>query len=153
MSQLLEGTRIPVWNIGRNDPGSIYVIESLGRYKIGKTTDATARLRAAKTWLPDMQLKGCKPFWNVTVLERQLHIGFARCWYAGEWFNFENEEDRDLLLDGFLAFSDSDRDRNSIDFIYWMSGDGMAEFVRERHQQRLSIPKFLAQESLSKKSV
>jgi hypothetical protein len=32
--------------------------------------------------------------------ERLLHTGFANYWYAGEWFNFEGDDDaRDLLLE------------------------------------------------------
>jgi hypothetical protein len=52
------GTNIPVWQITRVDPGFIYVIESNGRYKIGKTKNTQDRLKAAKTWLPDMTLIG-----------------------------------------------------------------------------------------------
>ncbi|MGY4352708.1 hypothetical protein ACVWXM_009201 [Bradyrhizobium sp. GM7.3] len=53
------GTVMPVWQIRRVDPGYLYIIENHGRYKIGKTTRAEKRLRAAKTWLPDMTLIGC----------------------------------------------------------------------------------------------
>lgn len=144
---------MPVWGIHRVDPGFIYVIESNGRYKIGKTRRTKERLRAAKTWLPDMTLIGLKPFWGVSHHERMLHTGFARYWYAREWFNFDGDDDvRDLLLDGFAAFSDDSPDRNSVDFIYWFNGDGMAEFVIEMGRQNLSLPRFQKQESYNKKS-
>ncbi|MEI5680092.1 MULTISPECIES: GIY-YIG nuclease family protein [unclassified Mesorhizobium] len=146
------GTVMPVWQIHRMDPGFIYVIESHGRYKIGKTKRTEDRLKAAKTWLPDMSLIGFKPFWGVSHHERALHAGFARYWYAREWFNFEGDDDvRDLLLDGFTAFSDDSPDRNSVDFIYWFNGDGMAEFLIEMDRQRLSLSKFQKQESLTLK--
>jgi hypothetical protein len=138
--------------VPKKDPGYIYIVEDRGRYKIGKSKCAGHRLKAARTWLPDMNLIGCKPFWNVSRIERDLHVGFSMGWYAGEWFKFDMEEDRDLLLEGFLAFSDTNRDMNSVDFIYWFNGDGMAEFVIERSRQNLSLPMFLKQESCSKKT-
>ncbi|KUM26879.1 hypothetical protein AU467_19310 [Mesorhizobium loti] len=146
------GTVMPIWQIHRVDPGFIYVIESHGRYKIGKTKRAEDRLKAASTWLPDMMLIGFKPFWGVSYHERQLHTGFARYWYAKEWFNFEGDDGvRDLLLEGFSAFSDDSPDRNSVDFIYWFNGEGMAEFLIEMDQQKLSLPKFQKQESFNQK--
>ncbi|MEP9397747.1 GIY-YIG nuclease family protein [Mesorhizobium sp. KR2-14] len=152
MDKTLIGTRIPVWGILRKDPGFVYVLEDNGRYKIGKTKSATDRLRAAKTWLPDLKLVGCKPFWNVSHIERDLHAGFARSWYAGEWFRFNEESDRELLLEGFITFSDTDYDRNSINFTYWMNGEGMAEPLIEQEGQRLTLPAFLKQEALNRKS-
>jgi len=59
---------------------------------------------------------------------------------------------RDTLIDGFTAFSDTNRDMNSVDFIYWFNGDGMTEFVKERYEQGLTLPKFLRQESEVKKN-
>jgi hypothetical protein len=108
-------------------------------------------MRAARTWVPDMKLVGCKPFWNVSNVERDLHAGFAIGWYAGEWFEFDNINDRDLLLEGFLEFSDEDRDTNSVDFIYWFNSNGMAEFVIEWHRQNLALSKFLKQETWVKR--
>ena len=145
---------MPVWGIHRADPGFIYLIESHGRYKIGKTKRTKDRLRAAKTWLPDMRLIGFKPFWGVSHRERLLHCGFARYWYALEWFNFEGDDDvRDILVDGFAAFSDDSPDRNSVDFIYWFNGDGMSEFLIEMDQQKLTLPKFQMQESFNQRRV
>lgn len=148
------GTVMPVWQIRRVDPGYLYIIENHGRYKIGKTTRAEKRLRAAKTWLPDMTLIGFKPFWGVSHHERRLHAGFASYWYSREWFDFEGDDSaRDLLLDGFTAFRDDDPDRNSVDFIYWFNGDGMVEFLIEMDRQKLSLSKFQKQESSTQKKV
>jgi hypothetical protein len=142
------GTVMPVWQVRRVDPGYIYIFESGGRYKIGKSKSTKERLRAAKTWLPDMNLIGFKPFWGMSYHERCLHAGFARYWYSGEWFNFEGDDNaRNLLLDGFIAFSDGDPDKNSVDFIYWFNGEGMAEFLITMAEQELTLPKFQRQES------
>jgi hypothetical protein len=104
-------------------------------------------MKAAKTWLPDMTVIGIKPFWNVSNIERQLHEGFSRCWYEGEWFELIDEGYYDALIDGFTAFSDTNRDVNSVDFIYWFGGEGFVEFSMVRDEQKLTLPKFLQQES------
>ncbi len=109
-------------------------------------------MKAAKTWLPDMKIHGHKPFWNISHIERCLHVGFSIGWYAGEWFSFEDSNDRDLLLEGFAEFSDNDKDKNSINFIYWFNNNGMTEFIMEQNEQHLSLPKFLKQESWNRKS-
>lgn len=129
------------------DPGFIYIIQSGERFKIGRSRHRAERMKDAKTWLPDMKILGVKPFWNIRRIERHLHEGFARCWYHGEWFEMIDNDYRDILIDNFVAFSDSNRDMNSVDFIYWFNGDGMAEFIQERYEQGLSLPKFLKQES------
>ncbi|OCJ69290.1 hypothetical protein A6U96_19080 [Agrobacterium tumefaciens] len=145
---------MPVWGIRRVDPGYIYIIESHGRYKVGKTKRTENRLKAARTWLPDIKLIGIKPFWGVSHHERLLHVGFANYWYSGEWFNFDGDDDaRNLLIDGFTAFTDDNPDRNSVDFIYWYNGEGMVEFLMEMDRQKLSLPKFQKQESVGRKKV
>lgn len=147
------GTVMPVWQIPRIEPGFIYIIEHHGLYKIGKTTRAKERLKAAKTWLPDMNLLGFKPFWGMSHHERLLHVGFAYYWYSGEWYKFgDDEEARDLLLEGFLAFSDNDPDNNSRDFIYWYNGEGMAELQMAMNQEGSSLRKFQKTESTMKKN-
>lgn len=146
------GTVMPVWQIHRVEPGYIYIIESHGRYKIGKSKSKTGRLKEAKTWLPDGKLIGIKPFWGVSYHERMLHVGFVRNWYAGEWFKFDDEPELlELLIDGFTAFTDDNPDKNSVDFIYWFNGDGMAEFAMEMASQKLTLPRFRNQESSEKK--
>lgn len=148
------GTVMPVWRVHRVDPGYIYIFESNHRYKIGKTKSTRERLKAAKTWLPDMVLIGFKPFWGVSYHERSLHTGFANYWYSGEWFSFEGDDAaRDLLLDGFSAFSDVSPDRNSVDFIYWYNGEGMVEFQMAMAEQNLTLPKFQKQESAIQKKL
>lgn len=151
MSDEDSNSVIPVFGVPRRDLGYIYIVENNNLFKIGRSKDPEDRLKAAKTWLPDMKLHGVKPFWNVTWVERCLHTGFAIWWYDREWFLFDNEGDRELLLEGFAWFSDNNPDKNSVDFIYWFNSEGMAEFVRERDLQGLSLPKFLEQESSSKK--
>ena len=140
-------TRISVWGILRSDPGYIYVLEHSGRYKIGRSKRPEQRIREAQTWLPDLKVIGSKPFWNVSYVERCLHVGFSRDWYSREWFEFADEADRDFFLEGFEEFSDDHVDRNSIDFIYWMNGGGMAEFVMELEKQQLSVKAFQRQET------
>lgn len=144
---------MPIWGIHRVDPGFIYLIESNGLYKIGKTKWTKDRLKAAKTWLPDMTFIGVKPFWGVSYHERLLHTGFARYWYAGEWFSFDGDDEaRDLLCCGFTAFNDVNPDRNSVDFSYWYNGEGMADFLIELERRYLSLTKFQKQESTNQKT-
>ena len=37
--------------------------------------------------LIDVSYSGAKPFWNVDVLEKDLHEGLAQWWYEGNWFH------------------------------------------------------------------
>ena len=138
---------LKIFGVIPRDPGFIYVVQHNGRFKIGKTRNAKDRMKAAKTWLPDMQVIGIKPFWGVTEKERLLHVGFAQCWYHGEWFEPIDEGYRDTLIENFSAFSDSNRDMNSVNFIYWFNGDGLSEMVKEQNVQRLTIRRFQKQES------
>jgi len=148
-----EGTVMPVWGITRVDPGYIYVIEHHGQYKIGRTSRAKGRIRAAQTWLPDMNLVGFKPFWGISHHERLLHIGFANYWYGGEWYRFDGDDGgREYFIDGFTAFSDDSPDRNSRDFIYWYN-EGMVEFLAEMNHQKVSLRKFQKQESVNRGAV
>jgi len=148
-----EGTVMSGWNITRVDPGYIYIIEHHGQYKIGKTTRTKDRLKAAKTWLPDMNLIGFKPFWAMSHHERLLHTGFAFYWYAGEWYKFDDDDDaRDVLLDGFTAFSDDSPDNNSLNFIYWYNGEGMVELLMTLNDHECSLRRFQKQESSAQKT-
>lgn len=132
-----------IFGVRPMDPGFVYVLENQGRFKVGRTTDRATRLKDARTWLPDMNVIGIKPFWNHRQIERSLHQGFAHCWYAGEWFEMLDDDYRRVLVEGFEAFSDTDRDRNSADFIYWMNSDGMSEMVIERSRLGVSVGRFL----------
>lgn len=133
---------IPIWKIPRVDPGYIYVIENGARLKIGKSKDRFSRVRAAKTWLPDLHLIGVKPFWLVDNCEKSLHEGLAQWWYEGEWFHPGDDPYREEFLDSFGAFFDdpSHRDQNSVNFLYWMGE--MAEFAVERAERRQGLRAF-----------
>ena len=101
-----EGTIIPVWQVHRVDPGYLYLIHDNGRYKLGKTKTEKDRLKAAKTWLPDMKLVAFKPFWGISHHERLLHTALVRHWYAGEWFKFDNDHETEMyILSGFSTFT------------------------------------------------
>jgi hypothetical protein len=134
------------------DPGFIYIIEDSGRYKIGRSKDRGRRIQEAKTWLPNMRIVGVKPFWDVMEKEKLLHIGFAFCWYEGEWFVPLDEGYKSVLVDDFQEFSDTDINKNSVDFIYWYNSSGLCEFVMEQNNQRVSIHKFLRQETAMRKA-
>jgi len=132
------------------DPGFIYIVEDHGRLKIGKTKRTVDRMRAAKTWLPDMALLACKPFWNVSQVERDLHAGFSVGWYAGEWFALD-DCDRDILVEGFGEFSDVDRDANTADFTRWCNSEGMVESIIECDRQANGLKRFLGEESFARR--
>jgi len=129
------------------DPGYLYYFENGGKYKIGRTTNPESRLRAARTWLPDINVIGIKPFWNVSDKEKLLHVGLAAYWSEGEWFGPIERDLQYVLIDDFAAFSDSDINKNSVDFIYWFNGSGMAEFVIEQNHQRKYRREFQRDES------
>lgn len=129
------------------EPGFLYVVEHGGKYKIGSTKSRRNRLRSAKTWLPDMTVAGVKPFWDYKEKERLLHVGNAMCWYDGEWFVPYDEAFQDYFVDEFKAFSDTEINRNSVNFVYWYNGSGMAEFVIEKNRQRMSLREFQLQET------
>lgn len=130
-----------------SDPGYLYLIENNGLFKIGRTIKPDKRFREAKTWLPDMNVVGVKPFWQFAEKERLMHIGFACSWYKREWFKPYDEGIEEILIDDFVAFSDTDINRNSVDFIYWFNGGGMAEFVIEQARQNKTVRKFLEGET------
>ena len=129
------------------DPGYLYVIEHGGKYKIGSSKTRRNRLRNAKTWLPDMTIVGIKPFWGYKEKERLLHVGNAMCWYDGEWFVPYDEGFQEYFIDEFTAFSDTDINRNSVDFVYWYNGSGMSSYAIEHNQREQSTRKFLQEET------
>jgi hypothetical protein len=85
-----------------------------------------------------MELIGVKPFWNISALERELHSGIATFWHAGEWHRFPDDT-HDWLFEDFQGFYDEDRDMNSVDFIYWINGSGMAELLMEQYSRQISL--------------
>jgi hypothetical protein len=133
---------LDIFGVPRRDPGWIYIFKNEGLLKVGKTTDPKRRIREARTWLPDMEVLGIKPFWNVGEIEQTLHEGCAPFWHAGEWFKIEDANDYELLVDGFHEFYDEDRDSNSVDFIYWWNSSGFAEFSMERDSHNMSLKKW-----------
>ncbi len=137
-----SGSVVPVWNIPRVNPGYLYVIQAGDRLKIGKSKDRVSRMRAAKTWLPDMKLVGAKPFWLVDRFEKDIHEGLAQWWYEGEWFALGDDPYLEDFLFNFRAFSDEDteRDMNSVNFIYWMHD--MMEISMERASRRQTLRAF-----------
>jgi hypothetical protein len=111
-------------------------------FKIGKTKNPKRRIRDALTWSPDIEVIAMKPFWNIGVLERMIHEGLSDCWHKGEWFKFIDDDMRDFMVDGLCGFYEKDRDRNSVNFIYWYNGSGMVEFQMERDSRRVSLRRF-----------
>jgi hypothetical protein len=132
-------SRVPVWQIPRLNPGYIYIIQAGEGLKIGKSKHRETRLRNARTWLPDMMLIGVKPFWNVDFLEKELHEGLAQWWYEGEWFHPGDDPYLQDFLSNFRAFADdeSQRDTNSVNFLYWMHDMGEIAMERARRGQTL----------------
>jgi T5orf172 domain len=133
---------LDIFGVARRDPGWIYIFKNEGLLKVGKTTDYKRRIREARTWLPDVEILGVKPFWNVSAIERTLHEGCASFWHAGEWFKIGDTNDYELLIEGFQEFYDEDRDSNSVDFIYWWNSSGFAEFSMERSGRNISLKKW-----------
>ena len=137
-----------IFDVSRTDPGWIYLVTHGELLKVGKTKDPDRRLgREAKTWLPDLKILGVKPFWNISFVERSLHVSLVRYWYDREWYKIDDKNDYELIVGDFLDFYDEDKDMNSVNFIYWMNVTGMADFCHELHNQRLTLPKFRKQES------
>jgi hypothetical protein len=134
---------LAAFGVPKRDPGWIYLVRNNDLYKIGKTKNPNKRLnREAKTWLPDLEIIALKPFWNISSIENTLHTAFTWHWHAKEWFRFLSDDDRDFLIEGLRDFYDEDRDMNSVDFIYWVNGSGMSEFMIERTRQRLTLPQW-----------
>ena len=133
---------LDIFGVPRLDPGWIYIVKNGDLLKVGKTNDPKRRLREARTWLPDLEVVGIKPFWNISRLERTFHEGCAQFWQAGEWFRVWDQNDYQLLAEGFTAFYDEDRDMNSVNFIYWWNGSGFAELSIERDRQNMSLTRW-----------
>jgi hypothetical protein len=134
------------WGIPQRDGGWIYAVRSGEFVKVGKTTDPQRRLlREANTWCPGgLDEIIAKPFWNITKLEYSLHTSLAEHWYRGEWHKFTNPYWQKFFLDAFREFRDGEefRDRNSIDFAYWMQGTNYVEIVATQCEHRMTLPQW-----------
>ena len=144
MAELRNKVRynLDAFGVARRDPGWIYVFKNERLLKIGKTSDPKRRVREARTWLPEIQVLGVKPFWNIGEIERTLHEGCAPYWHGGEWFSIDDQHDYNFFMKGFQEFYEEDRDSNSVDFIYWWNSSGYAEFSIERRRQNISLKKW-----------
>jgi len=136
-----------IFGVKPYDPGWIYLVEHDGRYKIGKTTNPSRRFREAKTWIPDINIIGVKPFWNISYLERALHIACVWHWESNEWHKFFDAESEELILSEFKAFSDEDINTNSVNFIYFMNGSGLSEFTLEFSSRNISLKQWRDEET------
>ena len=140
---------LPGWStVAQTNPGWLYMILNEGLIKVGKTTAPSDRLREARTWLPYGTIIGVKPFWRIHLSERTLHCGLANCWEKGEWHLIPSEF-METLTDGFRRFHDHDRNRNSLDFNYWIGGSGMGEMVVEQNYRKTSLRRWQRYASLS----
>lgn len=130
-----------------SDPGYIYVLRDRGRYKIGKSKQPRSRIRSARTWIPDVQTIGVKPFWFHGELEKYLQVGLAQFSLQREWYDFEGDEFEDWFVEEWTSFHDGQPDKNTRDFTYFMNGTGMAEFTLAWSSQEISKSKFLWENS------
>lgn len=131
---------LPAWTSRQPiDPGWLYILRADTLFKVGKTTNPRRRLREALTWLPDGEVVGMKPFWTIHQFERTLLCGIANFWHEGEWHRFPDSSWSDPLVEGFREFDDHDRNKNTVDFGYWIGGSGMGELIAEQNHRRISL--------------
>jgi hypothetical protein len=139
----VRNTPFPPWTTCQPiNPGWLYVLRNGQLLKVGKTTDPRRRLREARTWLPGVEVVGVKPFWDIHSYERTLLCGIANYWLEGEWHHFPDDSHSDWLIAGFRMFDDHDRNKNTVDFGYWVGSSGMAELVMEQNYRRISLRKW-----------
>jgi hypothetical protein len=139
----ISNSPMPPWaSYPAVDPGWLYILRNASLLKIGKTTNPERRLREARTWLPTGEIIGIKPFWCVHELERTLLCGIANFWFEGEWHEFPDDSWASFLIEGFRQFNDHDRNRNTVDFSYWIGGSGMGEVIMEQNRRRISLRRF-----------
>lgn len=75
------------------EAGTIYVIASGGRYKIGRTTQLGARMRAFRTSTPlPVELVCSFAVPDTAVAEQEWHAVFAAKRLSGEWFALDAED-------------------------------------------------------------
>jgi T5orf172 domain-containing protein len=135
----IANTPLPLWSTCHTaDPGWLYILRNADLFKVGKTTDPRRRLREARTWLPNGDVVGVKPFWNIHIRERTLLCGIANHWLEGEWHQFPDDTYSEFFR-GFRMFADRDRNKNSVDFDYWINGSGMGELIMEQNYRCISL--------------
>lgn len=136
----ITNTPLPMWSrVVQADGGWLYMILNGDLLKVGKTTQPARRLREAQTWLPNGELIGIKPFWDVHMAERTLLCGLANCWVEGEWHRFPDQEMYDNVFSDFRMFDDHDRNRNSVDFHYWIGSSGTGEVIMAQNHRGVSL--------------
>lgn len=136
----IANTPLPVWTTCQPvNPGWLYILKSGTLFKVGKTTNPARRLRQAQTWLPNGDVVGMKPFWCIHEFERTLLCGIANFWREGEWHEFPDETWSDFLITGFRMFDNHDRNKNTVDFGYWIGGSGIGELIAEQNHRRISL--------------
>lgn len=129
------------------DPGFIYLLRDRGRYKVGRTTSPSYRLRVARTWIPDIEILAMKPFWYHSEFESFIHVGLAMFAYKGEWFDYEGDEFEEIFISEFQYFTDEDPVRNTHSFPYFLNGTAMSEFTLEWSGRKVSKRRFLKENS------
>jgi T5orf172 domain len=135
------------YGVRSGNPGWLYILQNGSRFKIGKTINFQKRIKEARTWIPEIQTVGVKPFWHASHIEQTLHIALSDYWVGLEWFDFDGDEFEEWFFEEFHAFSDQDINSNSVDFIYWMNSTGMSEFTLEKSQRDISLPEWRRQEA------
>ncbi|WP_171180773.1 GIY-YIG nuclease family protein [Ruegeria sp. HKCCD8929] len=115
--EFVPSRALSFFGIAPVDPGYIYVLSAGNRLKIGRSKSKEARLRQARTWLPECEVIGVKPFWNHRDTEKYLQFGMTRFWFKDEWYEFEGDEFEEWFLAEFQSFSDTDINSDSVDFI------------------------------------
>jgi hypothetical protein len=140
------------FGVSHGDAGWLYILRDGTSLKIGKTLNFANRIKAARTWIPQIGVVGVKPFWHINHIERTLHIALTDYWAKGEWFDFGDDEFKEYFLETFAEFCDDDINRNSVDFIYWMNSSGMSEFTLEHSRRSVSLPEWRRQEAHRRES-
>lgn len=136
------------FGISASDPGYVYILRSQDRLKIGRSVRGHDRLKQAKTWLPDAEILGVKPFWHHRAAEYCMQLSLTQFWYSGEWFDFAGDEFEEWFIAEFVAFDDVDINRNSMNFTYFMNSTGMSEYAAEFSRRIVSKISFHRSESV-----
>jgi hypothetical protein len=95
--------------------------------------------------LPEGELIGFKPFWNIHDFERTVLCGIANFWIDGEWHRFPDNTWSDAFVQDFQLFDNHDRNKNTVDFSYWIGSSGMGELIMEQNYRRISLRRWQQQ--------